>query len=77
VLVDDVSRLSLVNLVADTVVGTDDGDELVGQVILHLVVVVHHDTRANRQRRNRQHRAEHPLGASEDWVETEPCSPRW
>ena len=35
-----------------------------GEIVFHLVVIVHHDRRAHRERRNRKGRAEHPLGAT-------------
>ena len=67
-LVEDVCSLTLVNLVADTVVRANDADKLVGQVVLHLVVVVHHNRRTDCERRNRKDSADHPLGAGVDGV---------
>ena len=69
VLVDHLRRLALVELVAQALVVAQNIDELVGQIILHALVVVHHNGRANRQRRNRQDRANHPLRPREGVVE--------
>ena len=42
-----------------------------GQVILHTLVVIHHDRWTDRQGRNSKNRTEHPLGASELGVQTD------
>jgi hypothetical protein len=43
----------------------------VGEIILHALVVVHHDRGTNGQRRDSEHRADHPLRASELGIESE------
>jgi len=70
-LVNDVATVSLVHAVTETLVGTNDRDELVGKVILHTLVIVHHDRRADRQRRNRENRTDHPFRARELGIESE------
>ena len=69
--VNHLRRLTLVHAVTQALIVTQHVNQLVCQVILHLLVVVHHDRGADRQRRNRQDRAHHPLGASELGVEAQ------
>ena len=71
VLVQHLGRLSLVDLLADLVVCAQDIDQHVRQIILHALVVIHHHRRANRQGRDSQHRAHHPLRASELGIQSD------
>jgi len=71
VLVDRLDGLALVNLVAETLVVAENVDQLVGQVVLHALVVVHHDRRADGQRRHSKNCADHPLGAGEARAESD------
>ena len=69
--VNHLRRLALVHAVTQTLVVAQHINQLVCEVILHLLIVVHHDRRADRQRRNRQDCAHHPLGTSELGVEAQ------
>jgi len=63
VLVDVLCRVALVDLLSHLVVGTEDVDENVCEIVLHPLVVVHHNRGANRQGRDGEDGADHPLGA--------------
>lgn len=71
VLVNHRSRVVLVDAVAHTVIRTDDGDELVGEIVLHALVVVHHDRRTHRKRRHCEDGTNHPLGTRELVIESQ------
>ena len=62
ILVNHLGRLALVELVTQTLIVAKNVNQLVRQVILHSLVVVHHNRRTHRQRRDGQDRADHPLG---------------
>lgn len=58
---ENIRRLTLVHLVAQGVVGANDHEELVRQIVLHTLVVVHDHRRTDAERRNREDRTDHPV----------------
>ena len=64
VLLDVVPRLALVDLLAELLVAANDINEFVREVVVHPLVVVHHDGRADGERRNGEDGADHPRGAA-------------
>lgn len=70
VLIDHLRVLTLVELVAKTLVVAKNVNELVREIVLHALVIVHHNRRANCKRRNRQHSADHPLRSREGVIES-------
>ncbi len=67
----NIGRLALVHLVTEAVVGANNHEELVREVVFHALVVVHDDRRTDAERRHREDRADHPVGAGELGVEPE------
>ena len=70
VLVNHICAVTLVNLVANTVIRTQHINQLVSQIVLHALVIVHHNRGTHRQRRNCEDSTQHPVGASEYSVES-------
>lgn len=68
---ENIGRLTLVHLVTQTVVGANDHEQLVRQVILHTLVVVHDDRWTDAKRRHCEDRADHPVRASKLRIESE------
>lgn len=62
VLVNHLGRLALVEFVTQTLVVAKNVNQLVGEVILHPLIVIHHNRGTNRQGRHGQHGTNHPLG---------------
>ena len=71
VLLDVVPRLALVDLLAELLVAADDINELVREVVVHPLVVVHDYGRTDREGRNGEDGADHPRGAAVLGVEAE------
>lgn len=65
---ENVRGLALVHLVAEAVVGADDHEELVREIVLHPLIVVHDHGGTDAERRDRKDRADHPVRASEFWI---------
>ena len=70
-LFDVVAGLTAVDLLAQFLVATHDVDELVREVVVHALVVVHDDGRADGERGHGEHGADHPGGATVVRVEAQ------
>ena len=66
-----VAGLTAIDLLAQFLVAAHNVDEFVGEVVVHALVVVHDDGRADREGRNSEHGADHPRGATVLRVEPE------
>ena len=71
VLLDIVSGLALVDLLTELLVAADNVDELVGEVVVHALVVVHDDGRTDGEGRDGEHGADHPGGAAVAGIKAE------
>ena len=58
---ENLGRLTLVHLIAKAVVGTNNHQQLVRQIVFHALIVVHDDRRTDTERRNCKNRADHPI----------------
>ena len=61
---DGIRSLALIDLVPQGIVGANDHQQLVRQIILHPLVIVHDDRGTNGQRRDCKDSADHPVGTS-------------
>lgn len=71
VLLDIVSGLTLVDLLSELLVAADNVDELVGEVVVHALVVVHDDGRTDGEGRDGEYGADHPGGAAVAGIKAE------
>ncbi len=67
----NIRRLTLVHLVAKGVVGANNHQQLVREIILHTLIVVHDDGRTDAERRHRKDRTDHPVGTRKLGIESE------
>ena len=66
-----VARSALVHLLAELLIVAHDIDQLVGQIVVHTLVVVHHHWRAHREWRHSKNGTDHPGGVGELGIKAE------
>lgn len=70
-LLDDVPRVAAINPLAQTLVRPQNADQLVRQIVLHPLVVVHHDRGADGERRHGKDRGNHRGGMRVPRIESQ------